>query len=298
MTTETTETTTEATEAPPPEAELAPPADPPPAETPEQAAAREQKQVRDGRIERATRAEQAAAEGREMRRAYRAREQAATERRQLDAERRAWEEKQAAEAEAIRKGGVGALRARTGLDYSTLTKEWIDESSPEGRERAQFARDMAEHKRALAELTQQQQAQRIEAAFTAITSTLEHNAEKFPHVYEMTSGEFRAAVPAIAQRLIAQGRQPTESLVLKTLDDIAKDVHAERENRRAALQTRIKSKPSNGATQQSSSSNASRAVRTLTSQDGSQREAERGRKTEAELDEEIARVIKPMLRDE
>jgi hypothetical protein len=275
--------------------EATPPAPP---ETPEQAAEREKTEARQGRIDRATRAERAATEAREMRRAKAEREKASAERQRLATERQQWEARQQQEAEAIRRGGLGALKARTGLEYSQLTKEWIDQSTPEGKERARIAEMLDKQQQTIQQLTQQQQRAAIDQAFTGLQATLEANAEKYPHAYDMSSRMFRAAVPAVAQALINQGRQPTESLVLKMLDDAEKTEHDERESRRSARLKRIATKPSNGATSQANRSTATGAVRTLTAQDVSERAAGRGTKTDAELDEEIARTIRPMLKME
>lgn len=298
MTTEATEQTT--IEAPPPavvgDEAPPPPTEPAPPETPEQAAARDVSERKAARIARATASEKAAAEARETRRAKRAHETAHAERQRLANERQAWERQQQERAEAIRRGGIAALKAQTGLEYSKLTLDWIDQSTPEGKERARIAQLLEQQQRTIQELSQSQQQQKIEQAFTALNTTLETHADKYPHAYAMSSRMFRAAVPAIAQALINQGRQPTESLVLKMLDDAEKNEHDERETRRSALQKRLGTKPGNGQTQ-ASRSTANGAVRTLTSQDGSERARSAGPKTAAELDEEIARVIAPMLKD-
>jgi len=298
----TQETTIEApdTEAPPPATEPeAPPAEsetPAEPQTPEQVAAREAEQRKTDRIARATAAEKAAAEAREIRRADRAREEAKRARDEARREREAYEAKQKEDAEAIRKGGLSALKARTGLEYRELTKEWIDQSSPEGQERARIAKMLEDQQAKIAKFEEAQQRALVDESFRALDAVLEEKAEEFPYAYDMSRRMFRAAVPIIAQSLINQGRQPTQSAVLKLLDESEKPEHDERENRRAARQARSKPKPSNGVTQQPSSPNASRAVRTLTSQDGSERARERGDKTAAELDDEILANLKQMMR--
>ena len=270
----------------------APPAD----ETPEARADREAKARSAERVTRAVESERKSAALREEKRAKQARERVASERMQLQREREAREKEQREYQEAIKKGGPAALKARLGMDYKDLTKTWIDESSPEGQERARIAQLLEENNRRVAELTQREQQRQVEANFVAIEGALESRAEEFPHAYAMSSKMFRGAVPAVAQMLINQGRQPTQSLVLKTLDELEKAEHTERETRRTALQKRSKTGPSNGASSLPGSSNASRAVRTLTTQDGTERSRERSQKTEAEKDEEILANLREMFR--
>lgn len=290
-----TETTApaETAEATAPEAPA--PAAPPAEKTPEQAAADAAASRRAERISRAAEAEKRAAEARESRRVRQDIERAEQERARVAQERQAWEQQRNAEAEAIRKGGLEALKAR-GLDYAELTKEYIDQSSPEAQERARLRAEVENTKKQLEELTASQQRAAAERAYAEIQTALEQHADEYPDAYELSPGMFRAGVSVIARQMIAQGRQPTYTSVLKSLDESAKADHAVRQQRRSALQKRIKPTPSQAPTQPEGP-NASRTTRTLTSQDGSQR-ASNGerRKTDAELDEEIARTIRPMLR--
>jgi hypothetical protein len=288
------ETTPDASSLP----EAAPPPDasaPPPEKTPEQAAAEADAARRAERVERAAATERRAAEVRESKRVRQDIARAESERQRLAQERQDWERQRTSEAEAIRKGGLDALKAR-GLDYTQLTREYIDQSSPEAQAAARMARELEETKTQLQQLTAEQQAAKVEKAYQWIENTLEKRADEFPYAYELSPGAFRASVSAIAQSLRNQGRQPTESVVLKMLDDATKAEHDVRESRRTALQKRSKS-PASQASTPVDSRNANPAVRTLTNGDAGQRVSSGGRqKTEAELDDEIARAIAPMLR--
>lgn len=299
MTTETIEA--ETTGAPPPDTQADTPANADAVdavaaeETPEARATREAKERSAERVARAVESEKRAAEHRAERRAKQERERVASELAQLRREREAFERERRENLEAVKKGGPAALKAKLGVDYKDLTKQWVDESSPEGQERARIARLLDEQEKRIAELSQREQARQIEQRYQSLERELDKRAEEFPHAYAMTSKMFRAAVPAVAQLLINQGRRPTEALVLKTLDELEKVEHDERETRRSALQERSKARPSNGASTQSGSSNASRAVRTLTNQDVG-RSRDGAPKSEAEKDEEILANLRNILR--
>lgn len=309
MSDETTAPTTPAApDAPPPEAAAGqePPA---PEPTPEEAAAAAEQSARDerraARIRDAAAAEERAAERRAQSRAQGELRRLEQERAEFQRQRDAWQRERETEREAVLRGGPDALKARLGLDYSDLTREYLSETDPHMKERIAERRELDAIKRELEETRQwkaQQEQERLsqaaEQGMRLVLKSLDDAGDRYPNAWEMSEAEQRRELARIAGEMRADGETPNVPGLLKRLDVYAKAIQDEREKRRSLRKPPVTT-PSDGKPATASSSSAIRGdTRTLTNAAASAKT--NGRQLTEEEQDEIFRqqLREAMKKDE
>lgn len=269
--------------------------------TPEEAA----EARRAARLKAAEEAEQAQARARaeRARRIRAAEEQAAQNRwRQEQAryqqERQEWERTIAEQRALLAKGGPDALKA-LGVDYATLTQQFLEENSPDAQARKLQARlDELERREQERQerIAQEQEAQREQANLSHATSLLDAHAEQFPHAFDLPRhlqvGGIKQARAELAARY---GQDPTYEQIFHRLDQVAAELHAETEKRRAM---RARPLPSDGDTERDAALSATQgdAPRPLSNQLAAAKASKKPAQTEEELDRLLMAELREAVR--
>lgn len=281
--------------------------------SPEEAAARQAEAERENRrlarIKAAEEAESRTAQRLEEQRYRRGQAALQREREQWEAQKRAEAEREERarqeRRERLRTDGIGALKELTGLDYTDLTREEIARMDPNMRamlELQQENRAMKEKVSAFdewkAEQERQAQIARAEQGLRVTMERLDASADDYPHAFEMSAREQRAAIMSIAQSLVAQGERATVPKILRLLDEEAKALQDERAQRRAMRGATAK--PSDGgqanpATPLGSTATRSEPLRTLTNGGAAPKAAVRELSDE-EKDELLRKELREALR--